>query len=180
MTTTTKSSITVAIAVVALVLTFAAAAFAAPTKQLPFKEDLSGGVTNTVFAEDFIAGDTFDGRCSKPSQMLTSMAGTGNVSHLGRVSWTSQHCTQLFAGTFGDADLVITAANGDRLYGTYSGWFTGDTSFAEVMTILGGTGRFAGAKGIVSEEGSFDPVTLDLEIRGQGWISYDASQPAAH
>lgn len=180
MSTTTKRSITAVIAVAALVLTFATAAVAAPTEQLPFKENLSGGVTNIVFAEDLIAGDTFDGRCTKPSQMLTSMGGTGNVSHLGRVSWTSQHCTQLFAGTFGDADLVIMAANGDRLNGTYSGWFTGETSFAEIMTILGGTGRFAGAAGVVNEVGSFDAVTFDLEIRGEGWISYDASQSAAH
>jgi len=180
MTTITKRSITVVTAVIALVLTFAATALAAPAKQLPFKEDLGGGVTNVVLAEDFVGGETFDGRCSEPSQMLTSMAGTGRVSHMGRVSWTSQHCTQLFAGTFGDAKLVITAANGDSLYGTYSGWMTGEASFAEVMTIISGTGRFAGATGTVSEAGSYDATTFDLEIRGDGWILYDASQRASH
>ena len=180
MTTMTKRSITVVLAATALVLTFAVSALAAPTQQVPFKEDLSGGVTNVVLAENFVDGETFDGRCSEPSQMLTSMAGTGTVSHMGRVSWTSQHCTQLFAGTFGDATLVITAANGDSLYGTYSGWMTGETSFAEIMTIIGGTGRFAGATGIVSEAGSYDAATFELGIRGEGWIFYDASQRASH
>ena len=180
MTTMTKRSITVAITVLALVLTFAAAAFAALTKEVPFKEELRGAVTNVLEAEDFFAGDTFGGRCSVPSQMLISMAGTGIVNHMGRVSWTGEHCTQLFAGTFGDADVVITAANGDKLYGTYSGWFTGETSFAELMTILGGTGRFAGATGSVDEVGSFDPDTSALEIHGDGWILYDASQRANH
>lgn len=180
MTTTTMRSIMTIIAVVALVLTSGTAAIAVPTKQLPFKESLSGGVTSIVFAENFPDGDAFDGRCIEPSQMLTTMAGTGEVSHLGRVTWTSTHCTQLFAGTFGEADLVITAANNDTLSGTYSGWLTGPTTFVETMTILGGTGRFAGATGTVEEAGAFDPVTFDLEIGGEGWISYDASESATH
>ncbi|MEN8040993.1 MAG: hypothetical protein ABFR95_05765 [Actinomycetota bacterium] len=175
MSTTTKRPFRIIATVVVLVLMFATVAVAGPMKQLPFTEDLSGGSTGVVFAENFPFGETFDGRCSTNSQMLTSMAGTGIVTHMGRVSWTNQHCVQLFYGTFSDADLVITAANGDQLYGTFDGAMTSETSFAEIMTILGGTGRFAGASGVVSETGSFDPITFELNVYGEGWISYDAS-----
>ena len=78
---------------------------------------------------------------------VTVNAGSGVMSHLGRVSWTLEHCYQLFAGTFSDAEVVITAANGDRLIGTFDGIMTGETTFAETLIITGGTGRFAGASG---------------------------------
>ena len=141
----------------------------------PFTEALGGYGTGMQMSPSFPGGDTFGGRCSEPSQWISSMAGTGIVGHLGRVSWTSEHCFQLFAGTFGDAEVVITAANGDRLYATYDGGMTSETTFAETMVILGGTGRFAAASGVVSESGWFDPDSGYMEVFGTGWISYDAS-----
>ncbi|MCJ7782152.1 MAG: hypothetical protein MUQ27_15165, partial [Acidimicrobiia bacterium] len=101
---------------------------------------------------------------------------TGTISHLGRVSWTTEHCFQVFLGTFGDAVLVITSANGDQLYGTYDGVLTSGTTFVEDMIITGGTGRFAGASGVVAEAGWFDLATGYMEVTGDGWISYDASR----
>jgi len=78
-------------------------------------------------------------------------------------------------GTFSDADLVITAANGDELYGTYAGVMTGETTYVETMVITGGTGRSAGASGTVDESGWFDPDTGYMEVTGRGTITYDAS-----
>jgi hypothetical protein len=106
---------------------------------------------------------------------MTFMAGTGRVTHMGKVSWTSEHCFQKNGFMFGDANLVITAANGDQLFATYNGWMTGLTTFAENMTILGGTGRFVGAQGSAFESGWFNPGTGYLEIDGVGAILYDAS-----
>jgi hypothetical protein len=158
----------------AIVLLVATAALAAPIKKLPFNERLEGHLTAppTLSSEE--------GRCSAPA-LLLSYAGEGNISHLGTVTWSSTHCTYLdeqSTGQFGEADLVVVAANGDELYGTYAGSITGPGTFEETMTITGGTGRFLGATGVVAETGSYDTVTYALEIRGHGWISYDASQRA--
>jgi hypothetical protein len=169
----------VVFAIVALLVATVPAAVAASLMERPLKEDLSGYATGIVYAEDFAVGDTFGERCSQPSQWISTSAGTGTISHLGRVSWRTEHCFQLFRGTFGafgDAVLVVTSVNGDQLYGTYDGVMTGETTFVEEMIITGGTGRFAGASGVVTEAGWFDPGTGYMEITGDGWISYDASQ----
>jgi len=113
-----------AIGAVAVALMAAAAVPAIATSQRPVSEAMSGYMLGMRMADDLLNGSTFDGRCSAPSQWVSSSAGTGTMSHLGRVTWTTEHCFQLFAGTFGDAVLVITAANGDRLYGTYDGVMT--------------------------------------------------------
>ena len=147
---------------------------AAASADRPIKEDLAGYVTGMEFAAD-PAGETFDGRCSVPSQWISSMAGTGVVSHLGQVAWSTEHCFQAATGTFGDAQLVITAANGDQLFGTYDGVMTGETTFAETMVVTGGTGRFTEASGTVAETGWFDLDTGYIEITGIGSILYDAS-----
>ena len=171
---------TIVLLVVAM-LAIAVPAFAGQSVERPIREQLSGYVVGIEYAPNFPAhaGDTFGGRCSVPSQWISTMSGTGTISHLGTVSWTTEHCFQLFAGTFSDADLVITAANGDKLYGTYDGVMTGETTYVETMVITGGTGRFAGATGTVDESGWFDPVTGYMEVTGLGTITYDASNRSA-
>lgn len=144
----------------------------------PIKEDSTGYSTGMVYSPVFPDGDTFDGRCSRPSQWVSTSSGSGVISHLGRVTWTSEHCFQVFAGSFGDAEVVVTAANGDKLFGTYDGVMTGETTFAETMIITGGTGRFSEASGTIEETGWFDPDTGYMEITGVGSIIYDASDRA--
>ena len=167
---------------VAAVLIASVPVSAAAHKERPIKEDLSGYATGMQWAPNFPDGDTFEGRCSQPSQWVSSSAGSGVISHLGRVSWRTEHCFQLFAGTFGtfgDARLVITAANGDQLFGTYDGVMTGETTFAETVFVTGGTGRFAQASGSIDESGWFDPDTGFMEVTGAGSIAYDASDRAS-
>lgn len=180
MTRTHARTATIVLLVVAM-LAIAVPASAGRSVERPVREKLSGYVVGIEYAPDFPAhaGDTFDGHCSVPSQWVSTMSGTGTISHLGRVSWTTEHCFQLFAGTFSDADLVITAANGDELYGTYAGVMTGETTYVETMVITGGTGRFAGASGTVEESGWFDPDTGYMEVTGRGTITYDASDRSA-
>lgn len=146
----------------------------------PIKEDLAGYGTGMVLSPTFPAGDTFDGRCSRPSQWISTSAGWGVITHLGRVTWSSEHCFQLFEGTFTDARAVEISANGDRLFATYDGSMTGETSFAEVLTITGGTGRFAGATGTIHETGWFDPESGYMEVTGAGSIVYDAANRASN
>ena len=178
MTRTNTRTATVVLVVVAL-LAIAIPAFAGQSIVRSVREDLAGYTVDIVYAPNFpLEGDTFDGRCSTPSQWISTSSGTGTITHLGRVTWTTEHCFQLFAGTFGDADLVITAANGDELFGTYDGVMTGDTTFAEMLIITGGTGRFSGATGTIDEVGWFDPVSGYMEITGAGSITYDASRRA--
>ena len=171
--------------IVFLVMTMfaiAVPAFGGQSVERPVHEELSGYVVGIEYAPNFPAhaGDTFGGRCSVPSQWISRMSGTGTISHVGRVSWTTEHCFQLFAGTFGDADLVITAANGDKLYGTYEGVMTGETTWVETLIITGGTGRFEGASGTVAESGWFDPGSGYMEVTGRGTITYDASNGSAN
>lgn len=162
--------------VVVILMATAVPAFAGQRIERPIREDMTGYTVGIEYSPTFPNGDTFGGRCSEPSQWISTSSGTGVMSHLGRVTWTTEHCFQLFAGTFGDAEVVTTAANGDRLFGTYDGMMTSDTTFAETVVITGGTGRFSGATGSIDETGWFDPVTGYMEVTGVGFIVYDASE----
>jgi hypothetical protein len=51
---------------------------AAASVERPIKEDLAGYVTDMQFAAD-PDGDTFDGRCSVPSQWVSSITGFGGI-----------------------------------------------------------------------------------------------------
>ena len=172
---------TVLVALVIAALSAAAApAAAGQSVERPIEEDLSGYLIGMELSPAFPGGDTFDGRCSRPSQWISTSAGSGVMSHLGRVSWTLEHCYRLFAGTFGDARVVITAANGDGLYGTFDGVMTGETTFMETLIVTGGTGRFAGASGAIDETGWFEPDSGYMEVTGVGSIVYDASDRASN
>jgi hypothetical protein len=100
---------------------------------------------------------------------------TGIGSHLGRtathfdgaVTFTGPD-TIAIAGSF-----VTVAANGDQLFGTFSGSGTDDHSGlvegTSVYTFTGGTGRFEGASG--SAPGSFRQV---LTSTGGGTVTFAA------
>ena len=146
----------------------------------PVKAVVAG--TNAVqFAGPSLADtSTFEGRCSTPSNWLGHMEATGTMSHLGTVHYDAWHCVQFdvqtFTGTFNDSEVVLTAANGDSVTMVHEGAFVagetiGITADAE---ITGGTGRFAGAEGTVTE--TF-VETWDLDFSGtlDGVITYDAS-----
>lgn len=136
----TRTRTNVIVLVIISVLLIAAVAQAAPVQERPIKENLSGYLIGMELTPVVPGNDTFDVRASQPSQWISTSAGSGLMGHVGRVSWTTEHCFQLFEGPFGDAELVITAANGNRLFGTYDGIMTSETTFAETMIITGGTG----------------------------------------
>lgn len=186
----------------AVLLVLAVAAPAAATRgqpelQVPFRMSVVAAADEPLnMSPGFpIIRDTFSGRCTAPSDWVTTINSRGTASQLGQVSVTQSHCTQINIFTapplpaiFADGQMVITAANGDQLRLEYTGSFLFTPTSAEdtgisnityaVMTVVGGTGRFAGASGSIS--GS----AVDIFPAGpnvahfSGTITFDASNSA--
>ena len=101
-----------------------------------------------------------------------SIAAKGDATHLGRytleIAETVNFLQATATGTF-----TFTAANGD----TVSGSFTGHAqpgplvAIVENATVLGGTGRFAGAVGSFSINRLFNPVNRTTTGSFEGTIS---------
>jgi hypothetical protein len=144
------------------------AALAGGDQERPFKQDLEGQFLGMVTDPAEL-----ESRCGEGALWISHMAGHGTITHLGRVTWTTSHCFYEDF-TFSDANLVITAANGDELRATYAGYMTGETTWAETLTVLGGTGRFEGASGSSSNTGWIDMASGHMETNGTGWITYHA------
>jgi hypothetical protein len=96
-------------------------------------------------------------------------AAKGPASHLGLTSWYSEHCLVNGSEIVGVV-LVLTAANGDEVYGTYTGraggfppQIGGAIAVTGTIVFSGGTGRFEHASGSaelsasVIFEGMMDP-----------------------
>lgn len=105
--------------------------------------------------------------------------GTGNASHMGSVTLRSTDCVVQVDGqiTFTDGRLVLTAANGDQLSASYSGMLLPSAeppvySLSGSYTVTGGTGRFKGATGSGSLQGSSNIVTGLGSYTATGFISY--------
>lgn len=77
---------------------------------------------------------------SNCAAVTTLSEGTGEATHLGRVTVAWSHCPEE-PEYIGDGRMILTAANGDQLYGTY------DHDDLSSVTVTGGTGRFSGATG---------------------------------
>lgn len=93
-----------------------------------------------------------------PCNVTNTESGTGTALHLGAVTWTSSErvdfCVDPSDPGLAEAtgELVVTAADGDRLTATYLATvradFVGGTLTAEGdFVITGGTGRFKDASG---------------------------------
>jgi hypothetical protein len=107
--------------------------------------------------------------------------GVCHFSHLGRTVLHAFRVVNLLNGTQ-VAQITYTAANGDVLQTTAVGTSSppGPTSFlfTGTTTIIGGTGRFANATGVLQAEGEVNLSTANASIVYDGWIAYDASDHA--
>jgi hypothetical protein len=126
-----------------------------------------------------------DPRCPAPL-LLESEAGGGTATHVGNYTIVNSHCLDPRTGALTGGTFVKTAANGDQLFGTYLGTASviqpptpiGIFGISGTVTFTGGTGRFAGATGTTSMEGtvrgdfSQTPVPTRTELRMVGTISY--------
>jgi hypothetical protein len=185
----------------ALLLAVAAPAAATrgqPTLAVPFHLQMSGVDRPLQMAPGvppFLDRSTFGGRCSVASDWITTVDSTGVAAHLGLVSVTSSHCTRFdfFApspslSVFDSGRMVVSGANGDELWISYSGTFlfyqgaTPDVGLSiatfSTMTIEGGTGRFAGASGSLTGSATDNfPAGPNITTLS-GTIVYDASARA--
>ena len=179
-------------AVTALTLALAAPAAATQGQRVPFQMHVVGADQPLNMSPGFpVVRDTFAGRCSIPSDWVTTIDLRGTAAHLGRVSVVASHCTQfdIFTtpnpGVFQDGEMTVTAANGDELWIEYAGHFLftpGDTPEVGVsdisfttLTVTGGTGRFEGATGSLSGHAIDNFPAGPHTAAFAGWIVYDPS-----
>ncbi len=105
---------------------------------------------------------------------------TGRATHMGKVTASQSHCPALDE-YIGDGRLTMVAANGDRVFGTYDY----DPYGPDVIpiTITGGTGRFKGASGSLTEVYSVEPQfsavcttePVCVDVSGDGSLYLDLS-----
>jgi hypothetical protein len=117
---------------------------------------------------------TFEGPWAGP--WTTSGDVEGTVSHLGLAQMLTTHWTD-GASIWGGA-FELVAANGDVISGTYtaSGTLSPDWSYVVGMadlTVTGGTGRFAGASGMINagfletfDDASFASAGVSWSLNG--------------
>jgi hypothetical protein len=161
-----------------------------PDLALPFHGDGTGWITSQVYAPGFPAErSTFEGRCSTPSDYIIEFSGTGQAAHLGKVTAVFEHCSRMDVDMstgavefeYGDGQMMVLAANGDELRGTYTDgtgelMADGNVAWSDAFTLTGGTGRFAGASGSGHDTGTTHSVTGWTLWAMKGTITYDASR----
>ncbi|MGI8496141.1 MAG: hypothetical protein ACR2OG_00955 [Gemmatimonadaceae bacterium] len=153
----------------------ARASASAGAQRLPIK-----GTSISVAVLDF---NPPAGRCPASHPVLVTVRDVFQLSHLGRTLDVQSHCIEFGPGSdpnFVATTLTFTAANGDKLYGTYTGTIvpiipaSGPPTEATVnvqITFSGGTGRFTGATGELTGAGIqvfFAAATINYD----GWITY--------
>ena len=105
--------------------------------------------------------------------------GQGNSTQLGLLNMRADYCiliTSAQGGLIDNVEAVLTTANGDRLYLTFSGTITFDTypptsaTLEASGTVSGGTGRFENATGTFEGIGIQDltqrPTPLSMTWTG--------------
>jgi hypothetical protein len=116
-----------------------------------------------------------------PPVITQTDVGECRFSHLGHSTVTGVQSINFAAGTQ-EGQRTFTAANGDRLEMTHVGTSApagpGLVRFQSTATIVGGTGRFANARGQVTNEGTANLVTRTTTAATEGTIIYDASDRA--
>ena len=113
------------------------------------------------------------------SGMIVDVTGTGHATQLGDYSGHYRECLVPATGAVTGGTFTLTAANGDQVFGTYSGQAlpTDDPSvvhYEDPGVITGGTGRFAAASGVMTTSGLANLATGDYE----GTITGSVSRPA--
>lgn len=101
--------------------------------------------------------------------------GTCQLSHLGRTAYAGVLEIDFANGTQ-RGTRTLTAANGDQLFltavGTSAPSGPGMRSIAATLTITGGTGRFANARGELHATGTANLITSTTVSEFEGWIAY--------
>ena len=149
--------------------------------ELPFKGTFAGQLIG--FGE--VVGDRCDDSPDgKVAWAVTSFEGWGTATHMGKTYVYAEHCSystdgtmNTGDGTYGEGLLTMEAANGDILYGTYTGGVSLSgppvIGFMDYFTFTdGGTGRFTFASGGGLEVGVVDLGDGSFTVQMEGVISY--------
>jgi len=138
------------------------------------------------FKEVYAATGTITPSAGCPAgTLLVSLDGGGTATQVGRYTITNTHCLDLATGAFRNGTFIKTAANGDQLFGTYSGAGTilvppapvGRFAISGTVAFTGGTGRFAGAGGTAVMRGvqvtdfSLADLPTEVALHFEGTIS---------
>jgi hypothetical protein len=120
--------------------------------------------------------------CGYDVYLPNRFVATGTVSHLGRTRSVIEGSACWVLGPDAVGILGVArhaAANGDELHVNWVGTITGSVMELDV-TFVGGTGRFASARGSGTLLGTINPMTGEGEYQLSGTIRYDASDGPAH
>ena len=101
-------------------------------------------------------------------------SGSGSATHLGKFTMTYDAEVNVLTRV-GIGPVEFIAANGDRVFADILGQSTPTgtpnvVSIVEVLTITGGTGRFAGASGTLISERLLDQLTGNTSGSFEGTI----------
>lgn len=152
-----------------------------PGEVLPLRIDATAALLNQVFAPDFgpplFGKADFGERCSAPSDFVISFSLSGQAAHLGAVTGSAEHCTQIDFSTGAswiiDGQMTWVTPGGDELWATYES--TPAPDGLEQVTFTGGTGRFAEATGEGIAGPDCNRATGTCTYVLQGVIAYEAS-----
>ena len=139
---------------------------------------VSAGDQRPVHGRFSGSGIGVDQRCA--GNLTIGFAIEGVVAHLGRMTGSGSNCTTFALATeavpIWDGIVVLTAADGSTLTLAYEGSqgapSDGVASYHHSDTVVSGTGRFAGASGQLTVEGSIGLTDLTVDGTVSGWISY--------
>ena len=114
------------------------------------------------------------------SGIIVDVTGAGHSTQLGNYSGHYRECLIPATGAVTGGTFTLTAANGDRVFGTYSGQAipTDDpnvVSYEDPGVITGGTGRFAAASGVMTQSGLANLATGEYS----GTITGSVSSPTS-
>jgi hypothetical protein len=112
--------------------------------------------------------------------MALEVTGTGHSTKLGNYSGHYRECFDPATGAVTGGTFTLTAANGDKVFGTFDGQArpTDDptvVSYDDPGVITGGTGRFADAGGSLTTSGLANLATGEYT----GTITGSVSRPTS-
>lgn len=152
-----------------------------PEKPLPFR-------TEFRFTGNLIEpGESGSAaRCNELGLYTLAGSGDGVATHMGHVTGTFSNCTAFPVPgpvDFLAGEVTVMAPDGDHVLFTYSGeqgpvdMETLTAHYTALNQVVGGSGRFEGASGLLEAVGTvdFNPGGISTEI-ADGWISFDASE----
>ena len=94
-----------------------------------------------------------------PAQFTAIANSQGTALHMGQMTFHSEHCVDVMTGVIDGRVLILTAANGDEIHGTYTGQAAALGPVGQPVRIMAtfvfdhGTGRFTNATGTAQMTG---------------------------